>query len=67
MFKYCDNEGNLNEASNVNGSLLNIAGICNATRNVFGMMPHPERAVDPFNENTDGAKIFDSILNAITA
>lgn len=63
LFSYCDEEGNINEASNPNGSLLNIAGITNKTKNVFGMMPHPERAADPFLANTDGLAIFNSILS----
>ena len=63
LFSYCDAEGNINEASNPNGSLLNIAGITNKTKNVFGMMPHPERAADPFLANTDGLAIFNSILS----
>lgn len=63
LFKYCDNEGNITDASNPNGSVDNIAGICNAGRNVFGMMPHPERAADEELANTDGAEMFRSILN----
>ena len=63
LFSYCDEEGNINEAINPNGSLLNIAGITNKTKNVFGMMPHPERAADPFLANTDGLAIFNSILS----
>jgi phosphoribosylformylglycinamidine synthase len=63
LFSYCDESGNTNEASNPNGSLLNIAGITNKTKNVFGMMPHPERAADPVLANTDGLAIFNSILS----
>ena len=63
LFSYCDEAGNVNETSNPNGSLLNIAGITNKTKNVFGMMPHPERAADPFLANTDGLAIFNSILS----
>lgn len=65
LFRYCDEKGNISEASNPNGSLENIAGITNAGRNVFGMMPHPERASDVELKNTDGKYIFDSILNNI--
>ena len=65
IFKYCDENGVVNDASNPNGSLKNIAGICNATKNVFGMMPHPERAADTELFNTDGRNIFDSILNHV--
>ncbi|MGC8748041.1 MAG: phosphoribosylformylglycinamidine synthase subunit PurQ [Candidatus Kapaibacteriota bacterium] len=63
VFQYCDVEGNVNEASNPNGSLKNIAGIVNRGRNVLGMMPHPERYCDPILGGTDGALIFESIIN----
>lgn len=63
LFSYCDASGNIDDASNPNGSLLNIAGITNKSKNVFGMMPHPERAADPFLANTDGLAIFNSILS----
>ncbi len=62
LFRYCDANGNITPESNPNGSLENIAGICNSTRNVFGMMPHPERAVDKDLYNTDGRGLFESIL-----
>ena len=65
LFQYCDNEGKISEQSNPNGSINNIAGICNINRNVFGMMPHPERAVDPVVRNTDGKGIFESILENV--
>lgn len=67
MFRYCDAEGNITETANPNGSLENIAGICNASRNVFGMMPHPERAADPELGNTDGKAIFESVLTLVEA
>lgn len=62
LFRYCDENGNASDESNPNGSLENIAGICNEGRNVFGMMPHPERVVDVELYNTDGRWIFDSML-----
>ncbi len=65
LFKYCDKSGNVTNDSNPNGSLENIAGICNIDRNVFGMMPHPERAADKELNNQDGKLIFESILNEI--
>jgi phosphoribosylformylglycinamidine synthase I len=65
LFKYADAEGNESEESNPNGSLLNIAGVCNKNRNVFGMMPHPERAADKMLGNSDGKVMFDSILKNI--
>lgn len=67
LFKYCDAEGNINPSANPNGALMNIAGVCNTKRNVFGMMPHPERAADPLLGNTDGLEIFESILNTVNA
>lgn len=63
LFRYCDQEGEMTEESNPNGSLQHIAGICNKGRNVFGMMPHPERASMDLLGNTDGLAIFESMLN----
>lgn len=65
LFRYCDEAGNITAASNPNGSLENIAGICNTARNVFGFMPHPERASDPLVANEDGLAIFESILSMV--
>ncbi|MBT5857846.1 MAG: phosphoribosylformylglycinamidine synthase subunit PurQ [Flavobacteriaceae bacterium] len=65
LFKYSDEKGNITKEANPNGSILNIAGICNNNRNVFGMMPHPERAADTELNNTDGKTLFDSILNEV--
>jgi phosphoribosylformylglycinamidine synthase subunit PurQ / glutaminase len=62
IFSYCDENGGNTEGSNPNGALLNIAGICNANRNVFGMMPHPERASEKQLGNTDGLYLFESLL-----
>jgi phosphoribosylformylglycinamidine synthase I len=62
-FKYCDEKGNINENSNPNGSLENIAGIFNSQKNILGMMPHPERMVDELISNTDGANLFSSLIN----
>lgn len=62
IFYYCDEEGNITKDANPNGALRNIAGICNSTRNVFGMMPHPERACSPALGNTDGREILRSLL-----
>ncbi|MEY3398734.1 MAG: phosphoribosylformylglycinamidine synthase subunit PurQ [Bacteroidota bacterium] len=67
MFRYCDADGKITEESNPNGSLENIAGITNKTKNVFGMMPHPERAADFELGNTDGRDIFESILSMVNA
>ncbi|TAF74849.1 MAG: phosphoribosylformylglycinamidine synthase subunit PurQ [Bacteroidetes bacterium] len=65
IFKYCDVNGSITDNSNPNGSLKNIAGVCNKTKNVFGMMPHPERAVDSDLKNTDGQALFESILQLV--
>ena len=64
LFKYSDENGNINNKANPNGSLMNIAGICNKERNVFGMMPHPERASDSELNNEDGKILFNSILES---
>jgi phosphoribosylformylglycinamidine synthase len=61
IFRYCDAHGNINIASNPNGASRNIAGIRNSMGNVFGLMPHPERASSEALGNTDGRKVF-SIL-----
>ena len=63
IFKYCNEHGEINRRSNPNGSLKNIAGICNEKRNVFGMMPHPERACDPTLNNIDGKLILEGAIN----
>lgn len=62
LLRYCDARGRTTEAANPNGSRDNIAGICNAERNVFGLMPHPERACDPLLGSTDGLFIFQSMI-----
>lgn len=67
LFRYCDEKGTITEESNPNGSIENIAGICNEKKNVFGMMPHPERASDTELGNTDGKFLFESILNLVQA
>jgi phosphoribosylformylglycinamidine synthase len=67
LFRYCDEAGNLTDEANPNGSIQNIAGVCNAGRNVFGIMPHPERAADSLLANQDGLAIFESILSLVKA
>ena len=62
LFTYCDENGEDTEGSNPNGTTLNIAGICNAQRNVFGMMPHPERASEDILGNADGRLLFESLI-----
>jgi phosphoribosylformylglycinamidine synthase len=62
LFRYCDEFGNIVDAANPNGAIRNIAGICNKERNVFGMMPHPERATSAALSNTDGQLIFQSLI-----
>jgi phosphoribosylformylglycinamidine synthase len=58
IYRYVAADGAQTAEANPNGAINNIAGICNATHNVFGMMPHPERACSPLLKNTDGAQIF---------
>jgi phosphoribosylformylglycinamidine synthase subunit PurQ / glutaminase len=64
LYRYCDEMGELHFSSNPNGSMRNIAGICNKTRNVFGMMPHPERACSDALGNTDGKFIFRELFTS---
>ena len=63
-FKYCNEDGNINESSNPNGSSNNIAGILNDEKNILGIMPHPERVIDPLLSGEDGSKLFESILQS---
>jgi phosphoribosylformylglycinamidine synthase subunit PurQ / glutaminase len=65
VFRYCEKDGSITDASNPNGASHNIAGICNKERNVLGMMPHPERAVEAILGNEDGRVIFESILASL--
>jgi len=64
VLRYCDAQGNTTDRANPNGSLNNIAGICNRQGNVLGLMPHPERATDLLLGNTDGLAMFQGLLNA---
>ena len=63
-FKYCDEKGNINKDCNSNGSSNNIAGILNSKKNILGMMPHPERLIDPLLSGEDGSIMFESLLNS---
>ena len=65
LFRYCDEKGNVSASANPNGSARNIAGICNLNRNVFGMMPHPERACSTALNNIDGRKIFNKLFSLV--
>jgi phosphoribosylformylglycinamidine synthase subunit PurQ / glutaminase len=62
LFKYCQPNGEIATEANPNGAVDNIAGICNKQRNVFGMMPHPERASEDILGNADGHRLFDSLV-----
>jgi phosphoribosylformylglycinamidine synthase I len=62
LWKYCDASGQTTDLANPNGSLLNIAGICNEARNVAGMMPHPERACESILGSEDGRMVFESMI-----
>jgi phosphoribosylformylglycinamidine synthase I len=65
ILRYCDENGAVTADANPNGSIANIAGICNEQRNVFGMMPHPERACSPLLGNTDGRKVFELLFSVV--
>jgi phosphoribosylformylglycinamidine synthase I len=65
IFRYCNAKGEITDAANPNGAIENIAGICNETKNVFGMMPHPERASDDILNSTDGLLIMNSLVNTV--
>jgi len=65
LWTYVDAKGEATEAANPNGSLSNIAGICNEARNVAGLMPHPERASEPILGCADGRLIFESLIHAL--
>jgi len=66
VFRYCDATGRVTDAANPNGSLNNIAGICNESRNVVGLMPHPERACETALGSADGRVMFESVISALT-
>ena len=66
LLRYCDAEGNVTEQANPNGSLNNIAGVLNEKGNVAGMMPHPERAVEPILGSADGVFILQSIVERLS-
>ena len=66
VFRYCDATGRVTDAANPNGSLNNIAGICNESRNVVGLMPHPERACETVLGSADGRVMFESVISALT-
>ena len=65
LWQYCDVNGNLTDDANPNGSLQNIAGVCNEAKNVAGLMPHPERASEAILGGDDGKAIFESLIHAL--
>jgi len=65
IFRYCDARGEITDAANPNGSIHNIAGICNERRNVVGLMPHPERACESALGTADGLVLFESVVGAL--
>ena len=67
LLRYSDTEGEITDQANPNGSLENIAGVCSHGRNVFGLMPHPERVCDPLLGGTDGRAIFQSMIDWASA
>jgi phosphoribosylformylglycinamidine synthase len=66
ILRYADEQGRIVPEANWNGSVENIAGICNREGNVFGLMPHPDRAAEERLGSADGAKIFRSMMQAVT-
>ncbi len=66
-FRYCEPDGTVSDAANPNGSLANIAGVLNGNGNVLGMMPHPERLIDPLLGGTDGTPMFTALAEAVAA
>lgn len=65
IFRYCDARGDVTDAANPNGAVNSIAGICNETRNVVGLMPHPERACESTLGSADGLILFQSVLSSL--
>jgi phosphoribosylformylglycinamidine synthase len=65
IFRYCDSSGRTTDESNPNGSMANIAGICNEGRNVVGLMPHPERACEAVLGSSDGLVLFESVVSSL--
>jgi phosphoribosylformylglycinamidine synthase len=65
VFRYCDRQGNVTPEANANGAQRNIAGICDATGRILGMMPHPENAAEALLGSTDGRKLFESVAEAL--
>ena len=67
VLRYVDADGNATAEANPNGSQRNIAGICDESRRVLGLMPHPERLIEPLLGGIDGRKVFESVLDAVAA
>lgn len=67
VLRYCDPDGRETDRGNPNGSVANIAGVCNRAGNVFGLMPHPERCSEPILGGTDGRRLFEAAANARVA
>jgi phosphoribosylformylglycinamidine synthase I len=67
VFRYCNADGQVSDASNPNGSANHIAGICNESRNVVGLMPHPERACESVLGSSDGLIMFESVVSSLSA
>ena len=66
VFRYCDPSGHVTDSANPNGAAHSIAGICSEKRNVVGLMPHPERACEPWLGSNDGLVLFESVIGALT-
>jgi phosphoribosylformylglycinamidine synthase subunit PurQ / glutaminase len=67
VFRYTTRDGHLDDAANANGSSRAIAGVCNASRNVVGLMPHPERAAEPELGSADGRLVFEALIRSLVS
>ncbi len=67
VFRYCDRQGRVTPEANANGAQRNIAGICDSTGRILGMMPHPENAAEELLGSTDGRKLFESVTQSLAA
>jgi phosphoribosylformylglycinamidine synthase len=67
VFRYCDEQGNISDEANPNGSRDHIAGICSRGRNILGLMPHPERACEELLGSSDGRDLFRSLAATLAA
>ena len=65
VLRYCDEDGTISATANLNGSMESVAGVANASGTVAGLMPHPERAIEPFMASTDGRVLLESFIASL--